>query len=335
MHSPYVLALDSYCGPSSNNDPMSLAIKQSAKAFGHTHPNPPVGAVLERDGQILSQGHTQPNRGSHAEFVAIDKCTDPQGATLFVTLEPCCHYGANPPCTEIILQSKIKKVVIGSSDPNPKVNGKGARVLKSAGVEVEWVRGGEDRLKIQALFEPFFKRIGQGKPYILAKMATSRDGMISAGPNVQTKITGKQSQILTHGLRYFSDAIYTSKRTLDVDHPQLNVRCFGEGERSQKPVIARSLTAEYGEGQTNYLTAMLECGARMFNGYLKALMIDEFWHFTNPNFELPNGYPMTNERGYEILSSQYQIIEGPKNISPSTDVLRVYKRRNCETIKTN
>lgn len=338
--SPFAVAIDNYLEANSPTDPMLLAIKQAARAFGNTYPNPPVGAVLVREGQILSAGFTQAHRGPHAEALAIQSCADPQGADLYVTLEPCCHFGANPPCTDAIIRAGIKKVVIGSFDPNPKVNGKGAQILEDGALQIEWEQDPTRLSAINALLEPFYKRIQTDSPYILAKMATSQEGMIASCPNTRTKITGLETQKIVHGLRYFSDVIYTSQKTLDVDNPLLNIRYFGEGSRLNKPVIARlkqdlikvEKILDAGRGNAKFLTAMLECGAVMFNGYLKAGLIDEFWHFTNQNLKIPNGYPMTDLEGYQILASKYEIISGPQNISSTPDVLSVYKRRKRESI---
>ena len=146
---------------------MRRAIELAKKGRGWTNPNPMVGAVIVKNGSIIGEGYHEKCGELHAERNAIASLTESaEGATLYVTLEPCCHYGKTPPCTEAILEQKIARVVIGSRDPNPKVSGKGAKILREAGVRVE-----EDFLREEcdALNPVFFHYITTGLPYVVMK----------------------------------------------------------------------------------------------------------------------------------------------------------------------
>lgn len=157
-----------------NSDYMKLAIQLALQGTGHTSPNPLVGAVIVKDDQIIGQGYHARYGDLHAERAALAACTQsPEGATIYVTLEPCCHHGKQPPCTEAILESGIRHVIIGSRDPNPLVSGKGSRILREHGIEVT-----EDfmREECDAINAIFFHYIQTGMPYVTLKYAMTMDG---------------------------------------------------------------------------------------------------------------------------------------------------------------
>ena len=161
-----------------DQDYMTLALKLAAKGRGRTSPNPMVGAVLVKDGRVIGQGYHAYCGGLHAERAALAACQeDPTGATLYVTLEPCCHQGRQPPCTEAILAAGIRRVVVGCLDPNPLVAGKGLEILKAAGLQVDC---GLLEKACQALNRFFFHYIRSGRPYVLLKYAMSLDGKVAA-----------------------------------------------------------------------------------------------------------------------------------------------------------
>ena len=165
---------------------MRRAIELAEKGRGWTNPNPMVGAVIVKDGSIIGEGYHEKCGELHAERNAIASLTESaEGATLYVTLEPCCHYGKTPPCTEAILEQKIARVVIGSRDPNPKVSGKGAKILREAGVQVE-----EDFLREEcdALNPVFFHYITTGLPYVVMKYAMTADGKIDKNRSIKMDI---------------------------------------------------------------------------------------------------------------------------------------------------
>ena len=167
---------------------MERAIELAGRGRGWTNPNPLVGAVIVKDGRIIGEGWHARWGELHAERNAIRSLRESaEGATLYVTLEPCCHYGRTPPCTEAILEQKIARVVIGSRDPNPKVSGKGAAILRQAGVTVEedFMREACDRLN-----PVFFHFITTGTPYVVMKYAMTADGKIATRTGASKWITG-------------------------------------------------------------------------------------------------------------------------------------------------
>lgn len=201
---------------------MRLAIELAQKGAGWTSPNPMVGAVVVKEGKIIGQGYHARCGELHAERRALLSCSeDPAGADLYVTLEPCCHYGRTPPCTQIILEKKIRRVIIGSRDPNPKVAGKGAAQLREQGVLVE-----EDFLRDEcdALNPVFFHYITTGKPYVVMKYAMTLDGKIAARTGASQWITGETARAHVHGLRGRYAAVLAGIGTVLADDPLLNCR---------------------------------------------------------------------------------------------------------------
>ena len=201
---------------------MRRAIQLAKKAAGKTNPNPMVGAVVVKDGRIIGEGYHQYIGGLHAERNALAACTEsPEGGTIYVTLEPCCHYGKTPPCTEAIIEHKLAKVVIGSRDPNPKVAGKGAAMLRQAGIEVA-----EDFLREEcdALNPVFFHYIQNKTPYIALKYAMTADGKIAANSGASQWITGEAARNHVHQLRNYYKGILVGIGTVLQDDPMLTCR---------------------------------------------------------------------------------------------------------------
>lgn len=201
---------------------MRRAIALAEKAEGKTNPNPMVGAVIVKNGRIIGEGYHQYIGGLHAERNALASCTEsPEGAALYVTLEPCCHYGKTPPCTEAILEHKLAKVVIGSRDPNPKVAGKGAAILRQAGIAVV-----EDFLREEcdALNPVFFHYIQNQTPYIALKYAMTADGKIAANSGASQWITGEAARTHVHRLRNYYKGILAGIGTVLQDDPMLTCR---------------------------------------------------------------------------------------------------------------
>lgn len=189
---------------------MRRAIELAKKGRGWTNPNPMVGAVIVKNGSIIGEGYHEKCGELHAERNAIASLTESaEGATLYVTLEPCCHYGKTPPCTEAILEQKIARVVIGSRDPNPKVSGKGAKILREAGVQVE-----EDFLREEcdALNPVFFHYITTGLPYVVMKYAMTADGKIATKTGASKWISGEEARSLVHEMRHDYMAIMGRNR---------------------------------------------------------------------------------------------------------------------------
>lgn len=208
-----------------DKDYMLRAIELAKRGIGFTNPNPVVGAVIVKDDKIIGEGYHARYGELHAERNAIANLKESaDGATLYVTLEPCCHYGKTPPCTEAILENHIKRVVIGSRDPNPKVAGKGAEILRNAGVIVE-----EDFLREEcdALNKVFFHYITTKLPYVVMKYAMTADGKIATKTGASKWITGEKARMQVHKLRHQYMGIMVGIETVLSDDPMLNARLDG------------------------------------------------------------------------------------------------------------
>ena len=197
--------------------------KLAEKGKGHVSPNPFVGAVLVKNGKVIGKGYHKKYGGAHAEVNAIKNATENvSGSTLYCNLEPCCHTNKQtPPCVPLIIQKKIKRVVISNPDPNKEVNGNGVKQLRDAGIEV--ITGIlEDEGKELNKF--YFKYAAKKLPYITLKVAQSLDGKISKSKNKQTWLTGKEAIKFVHKLRSEYDAVLVGANTIKVDNPLLTVR---------------------------------------------------------------------------------------------------------------
>lgn len=215
---------------------MKRAIELAKLAEGFTNPNPMVGAVIVKAGRIIGEGYHERCGQLHAERNAIKNLTeDAKGATIYVTLEPCCHYGKTPPCTEAIIENKIAKVVIGSRDPNPLVSGKGAAILREHGIEVieDFMREECDEIN-----PVFFHYITTKTPYIVMKYAMTADGKIATKTGASKWITGEKARADVQLLRHKYMGIMVGIGTVLADDPMLNVRV--EGLKSPVRIICDS-----------------------------------------------------------------------------------------------
>ena len=204
---------------------MKYALSLAKRGIGQVAPNPAVGCVLVKNEQIISIGWTGEGGRPHAEAIAIDlakqKNKTLDGATAYVTLEPCSHHGQTPPCAEALIQAGIKRVVIASVDPDPRVSGRGIKLLKNAGIIVEV---GLLERETQELNAGFFSKILKNKPFVTLKIATSLDGKIALGNGKSKWITSALSRRHAHFLRYQNDAIMVGKNTVIQDDPLLTSR---------------------------------------------------------------------------------------------------------------
>ena len=204
---------------------MAMAIELAKKGYGYTAPNPVVGAVIVKDGCMIGQGYHEKYGEPHAERNALASCTQsPKGATIYVTLEPCCHHGKQPPCTDAILQAGISRVVTGSGDPNPLVGGKGIQILKDHGIQV---REHVMKEKCDALNQAFFHYIQTGRPYVTMKYAMTIDGKIAAYTGASKWVTGEEARHHVHEQRKKNTAIMVGIGTVLADDPMLNCRIEG------------------------------------------------------------------------------------------------------------
>lgn len=215
---------------------MRRAIELAQKGRGWVNPNPMVGAVIVKDGKIIGEGFHARYGELHAERNAIASLTESaEGATIYITLEPCCHYGKTPPCTQAILEQKIARVVIGSRDPNPKVAGRGVKILRQAGVKVQ-----EDFMKEECdkLNPVFFHYITKKTPYVVMKYAMTIDGKIATKTGDSRWITGEKAREAVHEMRHCYMGIMAGIGTVLADDPMLNVRL--EGRKSPVRIICDS-----------------------------------------------------------------------------------------------
>lgn len=209
---------------------MKRAIELALSAKGHTSPNPMVGCVVVKDGRIISEACHEKYGEYHAERNALLRCQeDTSGAELYVTLEPCCHYGKTPPCTEIIIEKGIKKVYIGGLDSNPLVAGKGIQILKQAGIEVE---SGILEQECKDMNEIFYHFITHKKPFTALKYAMTLDGKIAAYTGDSKWVTSEESRLHVQQLRKEYSGILVGIQTVLTDNPMLNCRI----EKNVNPV---------------------------------------------------------------------------------------------------
>jgi diaminohydroxyphosphoribosylaminopyrimidine deaminase/5-amino-6-(5-phosphoribosylamino)uracil reductase len=211
---------------------MKLALRLAARGAGWVSPNPMVGAVVVKGGEIVGRGYHRRAGLPHAEVEALRQAGDAaRGADLYVTLEPCNHQGRTPPCTRAILAAGIKKVVMATRDPNPQVTGGGADFLVSRGVKTEvGLLGAQAR----RLNEAWFKWVATGRPWVIAKAACSLDGKIATYTGESQWLTGEAARAFGHRLRHQADAILVGLNTLLSDDPQLTTRL--PGRRGKDPV---------------------------------------------------------------------------------------------------
>lgn len=293
------------------------------KGLGKTWPNPLVGAVIVKNGKIIGSGFHQKQGLDHAEVDALKNCQEsPEGATIYVNLEPCCHTNkTTPPCAQRLIKEKIKKVVISNLDPNPHVNGKGVELLRSHGIKVI-----HDVLKDEGerLNEVFFLALNQKRPFVHYKTASTFDGKVAL-PNGESKwITGSESRAHVHYLRSLHQAILTGAETIRQDNPLLNVRTEGfKGTQPKRIIFTKSgkldanlsvFTDEEKDNtfiythrnlsidfphvkkishlsealddlfQKKIISVMLEAGPSLATEFLKANLIDRMTLFQNPSF---------------------------------------------------
>ena len=218
---------------------MQRALELAAKAKGRTSPNPMVGAVIVKGHRIISEGYHKKSGTPHAEAVALRKAgSKAKGTTMFVTLEPCCHTEKRtPPCTKAIIESGIKKVIVATTDPNPRVSGKGIKELRAAGIETEVGILGPDA---RSLNETFNKFIIKKEPFVVLKIAQSLDGKIATAKGESKWITGKTARKHVHQLRNDLDAVMVGIGTVRKDNPSLDCR-IRRGRNPYRIIVDSSL----------------------------------------------------------------------------------------------
>jgi diaminohydroxyphosphoribosylaminopyrimidine deaminase/5-amino-6-(5-phosphoribosylamino)uracil reductase len=229
------------------------------KALGRTSPNPIVGAVIVKDGRIVGQGFHKKAGAAHAEVNALKEAGEQaRGAQIYVTLEPCCHYGRTPPCTEALIKAGIQKAVIAMLDPNPLVAGKGKEKLENAGMSVQV---GVLEKEARSMNEFYIKFIEQKRPFVALKTAMTLDGKIASYTGDSRWISGEKSRRYVHQLRNIYDGVMVGIGTVLADDPSLNTRLGKQGQRDPARIIVdrdlrlplESKIALSSKGQTTYI----------------------------------------------------------------------------------
>src|SRR5436305_331804 len=217
---------------------LARAIELAERGRGRVSPNPLVGAVLVRDGKVIGEGHHADYGGPHAEAAAIAAAGDAdlRGATMYVSLEPCCHEGKTPPCTEAIAAAGVARVVIGSDDPSEHASGRGAGVLRDDGVAVELAEG-ELAERARLLNQPFRKHARTGRPHVRLKSASSLDGKVATESGESKWISGESSRARAHRWRAECDAVAVGIGTALADDPQLTARIRGVRRQPRRIVF--------------------------------------------------------------------------------------------------
>lgn len=248
---------------------MEEALRLSLYGLGNTSPNPSVGSVIVKNGKIVGRGFTQPSGYDHAEVMAIKEAAEnADGAEMYVSLEPCCHYGKTPPCTKAIIEAKIRRVHIPLLDPNPKVSGKGVVALKDAGIEVvfhhEYADAASD------IIRPFKKLILQNRPFVILKLALSLDGYIATPSGDSKWITNEYSRYIVHRLRTLCDGVMVGKNTIIKDNPFLTVRFSDFADEVRKAFGENTFEML---GKKNFLLGALLADDEIFLGKKNPLRI--------------------------------------------------------------
>ena len=214
---------------------MALALTLGRRGLGNAWPNPAVGAVIVKDGKIIGRGWTQPGGRPHAETLALKRAgKEARGATLYVTLEPCSHHGKTPPCADAVLRAGIARVVSAMDDPNPEVAGQGHARLREKNIVVDVGQGADEALHSHI---GHIRRLRDGRPHVLLKLAVSSDGKAGAAGRKPVEITGEAARQRVFLMRAQHDAILAGLGTVMADNPSLTTRLSGMRERSPVRIV--------------------------------------------------------------------------------------------------
>ena len=225
-------------GMTADRPHMLAALALARRGLGTTWPNPSVGCVIVRDGRVAGRGNTAPGGRPHAEPIALAMAGDAgKGATAYVTLEPCCHWGRSPPCTDALIAAGIARVVVATGDPDPRVNGQGIQKLRAAGIAVET---GLLEAEARDILLGFSHRVTLGRPMVTLKLASTLDGRIATRAGESQWITGPSARRLAHALRGRHDAVMVGVGTVLADNPDLTCRIPGFRPISVVRIVADS-----------------------------------------------------------------------------------------------
>jgi diaminohydroxyphosphoribosylaminopyrimidine deaminase/5-amino-6-(5-phosphoribosylamino)uracil reductase len=310
---------------------LERALELAERGLGTTAPNPVVGAVLVREGEIVGEGWHERAGGPHAEIVALEAAGEKaRGATLYVTLEPCAHHGRTPPCADALVAAGLARVVAAVRDPNPETDGAGLDRLRAAGIEVE-LAGGELEWRARAQNEAFRVWVAEGRPFVAYKAAVTLDGRVAV-PG-RRWVTGEESRRRVHELRASADAVAVGMGTVRADDPQLTARdvgaerqprrlAFGRGplpDGSELELVAGPLEEELARLATEGVQSLLlEGGPTLATSFVAAGLVDKLMLFVAPKLagagprwlgELPEPVtllrPSAERMGNDVLLTAY------------------------------
>jgi len=326
---------------------MRYALTLAKKGKGTTSPNPMVGAVVVKNGKIVGKGYHKRKGKPHAEYIAIEDAGSlAGGATLFVTLEPCIHFGATPPCVDTIIKADIKKVFVATIDPNPIVNGKGVKKLLDAGVDVEVGLYEKKAIELNEIYNKF---ITTGEPFVILKVATTLDGRIATETHESKWITDEVGRRFVHELRSWVDAVLVGINTIFIDDPLLTTRVT-KGKNPKRIVLdsdfripadarvlgdgciiattssqEREINAEVWRlgkdktgrvdikalireaGKRNITSILVEGGKDVYTSFLRNKLVDKFYIFIGTKIFGENGIPFVGNLEIQSLKDAVNV----------------------------
>jgi diaminohydroxyphosphoribosylaminopyrimidine deaminase/5-amino-6-(5-phosphoribosylamino)uracil reductase len=316
---------------------MAAAVALGERGRGRTAPNPNVGCVIVKDGQVVGRGWTRPGGRPHAEAVALEEAGDAaRASTVYVTLEPCAHDSARgPACTDLIIAARPARVVVALADPDPRTDGRGRARLEAAGIAVESGLGAEDAARSMA---GYLSRLRSGRPLITLKLAMSLDGKIALPSGESRWITGEDARAHVHLERARSDMILVGRGTYEADKPKLDVRLPGlEGESPRRALLTRGAAVEgwtrlgapeevYGLDDVNDL--MVEGGSSAATAFLAADLVDRLLLYRAPIL-IGEGRSSLGYIGLDRIADAHRRWRLADTRLLGIDRLEVYERDRC------
>ena len=337
----------------SDKDYMRMALNLAKRGLGRTWPNPSVGCLIVKDGVVIGCGRTEDGGRPHAEIVALGNVGgSAKGAIVYVTLEPCSHYGKTPPCAMALIKAGVKRVVIACGDPDKRVLGRGVAMLKDAGIDVEF---GILEKEAMSLIAGFIFRVTQNRPFVTLKSATSSDNKIASKRGLKTKITGALAQQYAHLMRSEHDAILVGVGTVLADNPLLTTRVLGLEHNSLRIVLDSRgrVSKEYhlGVGGDDVLILtnsdvdtynisvvleflaergitrlLVEGGAQVNSSFLEAGFCDQFLWFKSSHEIGIGGLDALHGSDIANIETDFEL-EKQKTVFLGEDLLEIYKSK--------
>ena len=316
---------------------LSAAAALATRGRPLSRPNPAVGAIIVNRGKVVGRGWTQPGGRPHAEAVALDSAGDAaQGATIYVTLEPCAHASARgPTCTDLLAASGIARAVVGVSDPDPRTSGTGIARLREAGIAVDLI----DHVPSRNSLAGYLLRRSENRPHVTLKLASSLDGCIALADGTSQWITGEAARAHSHAMRAQADAILVGGETLRTDSPGLDVRLPGLAARSPQRWVLTHGTApdgwqalsdpgQLGKAMPEAQYLFVEGGAGAAAAFLASDLVDSLLIYRAP-IVIGGGRAGIGDIGLKSLGDAHDRWQPVDRRQLGKDVLEVYERRRC------